>query len=222
MAVITNEICNVAVFGDIQSSNICTNTLGDKSTCRGDSGGPLVVQRRVRTVLTPKVQRAKLIIRLSEYLRGHAYEDGEDRVLNGCLIDTPLYTIGTVSLPTGLEIFDDFNGQVAIASGYGLTQDGGSISNSQFLSYVNMSVITNEVCNIAFFGNIRPSNICTSTQGGKSTCRGDSGGPLVVQRRDRTVLVGVTSFGIAFGCEIGWPAAFSRITSFLGFINDNL
>jgi hypothetical protein len=30
--------------------------------------------------------------------------------------------------------------------------------------------------------------------------------------------IGLTSFGIALGCEIGWPPAFTRITAFLPWI----
>ncbi|CAG9583254.1 unnamed protein product [Danaus chrysippus] len=131
-------------------------------------------------------------------------------------------TIGTVSLPSGYEVFDDFTGQVVTAAGYGLTNDVDTINNNQFLNFVNMTVISNEICNVAFFGNIQPSNICTNTLGGNSTCRGDSGGPLVVQRGDRTVLVGVTSLSNFLGCEFGYPVVFSRVTSFLGFINSNM
>ncbi|CAG9583251.1 unnamed protein product [Danaus chrysippus] len=211
---------------------------------RGVCGGSLVSANRIITAAHCWDDGRNKAWRFTVVLGSETLFTGGTRVLTSDVVTHPLWfpllilndiaiirlpepvalsdTIGTVSLPTGLEIFDNFNGQVATASGYGLTKDGGSISNSQFLSYVNMSVISNEICNIAFFGNIRPSNICTNTLGGKSTCRGDSGGPLVVQRGDRTVLIGVTSFGIAFGCEIGWPAAFSRVTSFLGFINDNI
>lgn len=35
------------------------------------------------------------------------------------------------------------------------------------------------------------------------------------------VQVGIVSFGIAIGCEVGWPAAFARVTSYLDWIAAN-
>lgn len=33
-------------------------------------------------------------------------------------------SIGTVSLPVGLEVFNDLTGEIATASGFGYTSDG--------------------------------------------------------------------------------------------------
>merc|ERR1712243_391290 len=62
-------------------------------------------------------------------------------------------------------------------------------------------------------------NICISGNGGTSTCNGDSGGPLEYLYEDgKYRQIGITSFGSGFGCEIGMPAAFTRVTSFLEWI----
>jgi hypothetical protein len=61
--------------------------------------------------------------------------------------------------------------------------------------------------------------ICIDTEGGTSTCNGDSGGPLMTAEGR---LTGVTSFGSIFGCEVGAPACFSAVPSYLDFINENL
>lgn len=72
-----------------------------------------------------------------------------------------------------------------------------------------------------WYGGILTSNvICIKTTGGTSTCNGDSGGPLVLADGSNT-LIGATSFGIVFGCEIGWPGVFTRITSYLDWIENN-
>ncbi|XP_072931561.1 brachyurin-like [Epargyreus clarus] len=130
--------------------------------------------------------------------------------------------IAPVALPSGSMLNEDFAGSPAIAAGFGLTSDNGNISNNQFLSHVRLNVITNSACSWGLPFVVQPSNICTSGVGGTSTCRGDSGGPLVVTRNNAFVLIGVTSFGSALGCEIGLPAAFARVTSFMGFINQHV
>ncbi|VVC92720.1 unnamed protein product [Leptidea sinapis] len=57
----------------------------------------------------------------------------------------------------------------------------------------------------------------TSTEG---TCNGDSGGPLAVTIDDKPILIGITSFGAKAGCEVGYPAAYTRVTSFVSWINE--
>ncbi|XP_053608811.1 brachyurin-like [Plodia interpunctella] len=131
-------------------------------------------------------------------------------------------TINTIALPSGPELDENFAGVSATASGFGITSDGAGISQSQFLSHVSLNVITNSVCSYAFPLILQPSNVCTSGVGGVGVCGGDSGGPLVVQRDGRPILIGVTSFGSALGCQINLPAAFARVTSFIDFFNQHL
>ncbi|KAJ8719663.1 hypothetical protein PYW08_011838 [Mythimna loreyi] len=131
-------------------------------------------------------------------------------------------TISPIALPSGSQLQEDFAGVSAIASGFGLTSDDGAISNNQFLSHVNLNVISNSVCSIAFPVVLQDSNICTSGLGGSSTCRGDSGGPLVTLIDGEPILIGITSFGSGLGCEVGLPAAFARVTSYVNFFNQHL
>nr|AAF71519.1 HzC20 chymotrypsinogen [Helicoverpa zea] len=128
--------------------------------------------------------------------------------------------IAFIALPSGNELNNQFNGATATASGFGLTRDGGSVSGA--LSHVNLPVITNAVCSQTFGTTIQPTNICTSGAGGRSTCQGDSGGPLVVTSGGRRILIGVTSFGSARGCQVGFPAAFARVTAFDSWIRARL
>ncbi|CAH2041376.1 unnamed protein product, partial [Iphiclides podalirius] len=130
--------------------------------------------------------------------------------------------IATVTLPSGSQLNENFAGSTAIASGFGLTSDNGQITTNQVLSHVSLNVITNAVCSLSFPIIIQSSNICTSGSGGVGTCRGDSGGPLVITRNNRPLLIGVTSFGSALGCQRNMPAAFARVTSFMNFIQRNM
>ncbi|KAJ8719648.1 hypothetical protein PYW08_011823 [Mythimna loreyi] len=126
--------------------------------------------------------------------------------------------IQAIALPSGNELSNNFNGASALASGYGLTVDGGSISSTQRLSSVTLPVITNADCAAVFGPWVHNSNVCTSGAGGRGTCSGDSGGPLVVTSNNRRILIGATSFGAADGCARGFPAAYARITSFVSWI----
>uniref|UniRef100_A0A2A4K0B4 Peptidase S1 domain-containing protein n=1 Tax=Heliothis virescens TaxID=7102 RepID=A0A2A4K0B4_HELVI len=131
-------------------------------------------------------------------------------------------TISPIALPSGSQLNQDFVGVTAVASGFGLTSDGGSISTSQVLSHVNLNVISNSICSLAFPLILQSSNICTSSLGGVSTCQGDSGGPLAVTSGGQPLLIGVTSFGSALGCQAGLPAAFARVTSYVDFFNQHI
>jgi secreted trypsin-like serine protease len=52
--------------------------------------------------------------------------------------------------------------------------------------------------------------------------QGDSGDPLLYQEGDGVYTeVGVLSFGAADGCELGYPAGFTRVTNFLSWIESN-
>ncbi|XP_026730702.1 transmembrane protease serine 9-like [Trichoplusia ni] len=130
--------------------------------------------------------------------------------------------ISPISLPSGALLSENFAGESAIASGFGRTSDTASITNNQFLSHVNLNVITNSVCSFAFPLILDASHICTSGIGGVGTCGGDSGGPLVITRDNNRYLIGVTSFGSALGCTAGLPAAFSRVTSHIDFIQQHI
>ncbi|XP_038212860.1 enteropeptidase-like [Zerene cesonia] len=130
-------------------------------------------------------------------------------------------TISPIALPAEDETDEKYAGLSAIATGFGLTFDGENVTESQSLNQVRMNIMTNFVCSLAYPFLIRDSNICTNSLGGASTCRGDSGGPLVVDTNNGRVLIGITSFGSAFGCEFGLPAVFTKVSSFLDFIRVN-
>ena len=96
------------------------------------------------------------------------------------ILPTPLEfnaVVQPITRATGTELFV---GETATISGFGRISDG-SVATSAVVRWTTMPVITNAACG-AVFGIITPSNICTSTVGGRSGCNGDSGGPLAVQR----------------------------------------
>ncbi|XP_068143073.1 serine protease 1 [Drosophila tropicalis] len=139
------------------------------------------------------------------------------------LIKIPSVTYTTkiqaVKIPAIASSYSTYAGQTAIASGWGRPSDSAS-SVSSVLNYVDLDVITNTVCASTYGSSIVvASNICVATPNGKSTCNGDSGGPLVLA--SNSLQIGLTSFGASAGCEKGYPAAFTRVTSYLDWIKSN-
>lgn len=84
---------------------------------------------------------------------------------------------------------------------------------------VDLKVISVAECQ-AYYGTDTASEntICVETPDGKATCQGDSGGPLVTKEGDK--LIGITSFVSAYGCQVGGPAGFTRVTKYLEWIKE--
>lgn len=134
-------------------------------------------------------------------------------------VETNSY-IKTIGLPKRASTYPTYAGDSVVASGWGRTSDAAAgITNT--LQFVDLTVVDQATCSKSYKkGLVQPSNVCVRTQGGQSTCQGDSGGPLVTMKAPK-VLIGVTSFGSASGCEKGIPAAFTRTTSYLDWIKQN-
>jgi len=58
-------------------------------------------------------------------------------------------------------------------TGFGATNEPQNQS-SQYLNYVTMDVISNDICNIFYDDTMTETKLCTNTVGGKSTCHGKS------------------------------------------------
>lgn len=111
----------------------------------------------------------------------------------------------------------DFFSQQATMSGWGRVLSSNN-NLPTLLRYVTRPVIRNTECALTYSTAILPSTLCVSTTGGQGTCNGDSGGPLTVSTTDGIRLAGVVSFVHIYGCEMGYPAGFARVSSFREWI----
>ncbi|EDW50643.1 GM14738 [Drosophila sechellia] len=137
------------------------------------------------------------------------------------LIKTPSVTfsasVNKISLPAIATNYSTYVGQTAVTSGWGRISDC-ETGVAKDLQYTKLTVIENSVCQKAFNSLIVTSKVnCVATPKGTSTCQGDSGGPLALNG----TLIGITSFGSPDGCQVGEPAAFTRVTSYLDWIKAN-
>ncbi|XP_058457025.1 uncharacterized protein LOC131434371 [Malaya genurostris] len=131
-------------------------------------------------------------------------------------------TISPVRLPNWRQLPSSFNGQLATVSGWGaLWQNAPELLPLNELRRVGLPVISNSACGLRFPGAISESQICVEAEIG-SPCSGDQGGPLTVADPDgNSTLVGIFSYVSIFGCNSGWPAVFTRVTSHLLWIETN-
>ncbi|XP_066942679.1 transmembrane protease serine 9-like [Macrobrachium rosenbergii] len=116
------------------------------------------------------------------------------------------------------DVSKDYNGFMAVTSGWGSLTEGGSQPN--ILNEVEVPIITNEDCNTSYDGSITSNMICAGyPSGGKDACQGDSGGPLVVEDNGKWVLVGITSWGN--GCaRPNYPGVYARVTQYVSDLSD--
>ena len=148
----------------------------------------------------------------------HHNYNGYDQLNDISLIKIPAVSLNSpyiqpIKLPAITNYYSSYAGENVIVSGWGQTSDT-NYSGSMYLQWARLQVITNNVCAHSF-GSMASSIICVATNGGISTCFGDSGGPMVLE--NSKVLIGLTAFGQR-SCQSGYPAGFTRITSYLDWI----
>jgi chymotrypsin len=110
------------------------------------------------------------------------------------------YSVKPAFLPRASEREELFVNREAEVCGLGIEEEGIISSN---LKFTKLKILSQNDCR-PFYGIVDPKIMCAkSTDSNASTCKGDSGSPLIVKDGDLTVVVGVVSFGTAFGCDIG-------------------
>jgi transmembrane protease serine 3 len=111
----------------------------------------------------------------------------------------------------------------ATTSGWGLTSENGT-QNTNVLMRVDVPIVSQtSLVNAYRAQGVSITNNMIGAgypSGGKDACQGDSGGPLVVNMNGRSLLVGITSFGI--GCaRAGLPGVYTRVSRYNDWIAAN-
>ncbi|XP_048504823.1 venom protease-like isoform X2 [Athalia rosae] len=134
-------------------------------------------------------------------------------------------TLHPICLPLTDDIrLKDFTRLFPFIAGWGAVYFNGP--SSPRLLELQIPVVEMETCKRAFeefkMTEIDDRVICAGfARGGKDACQGDSGGPLMYPRGRNYFLIGVVSYG--YKCaEPGFPGVYTRVTSFLDFIQSNL
>ncbi|XP_045510196.1 chymotrypsin-2-like [Colias croceus] len=103
-----------------------------------------------------------------------------------------------------------------LLTGWGRLSYPGNLPND--LQMINVTSLSVDDCQNRF-DDINPvfeTQICSLTKAGEGACHGDSGGPLVENSR----VVGIVSWGMP--CARGYPDVYTRVYSFLDWIQDNI
>ncbi|XP_016982666.1 trypsin-4-like [Drosophila rhopaloa] len=107
------------------------------------------------------------------------------------------------------------------AIGYGQTSFAG-LSSAQLLK-VPLKIVSNDECQVHYqvdqlAQGVLSTQMCAGDlTGERDTCQGDSGGPLIMHDGRRGNIVGITSLGQ--GCASGPPSVYTRVSSFVDWIN---
>ncbi|XP_017477804.1 PREDICTED: brachyurin-like [Rhagoletis zephyria] len=107
---------------------------------------------------------------------------------------------------------DALTGAKVVATGWGANSE---LSNYNPMQYTELRVISNQEC-ANEFDVITNGVLCAKGLRDETVCSGDSGGPLVL--KNTQIVVGITSFGPADGCETNIPGGFTRVTYYLDWI----
>jgi len=112
--------------------------------------------------------------------------------------------------------------ELVTCTGWGKPSDSAGGISPVLRMVEDRPIITNSECN-AIYGIVGDGVVCIDTTGGKGTCNGDSGGPLNMKHSmkgagDKWKQVGVVSFGASAGCEVGYPAGFTRTEYYLDWV----
>ncbi|KAG8283308.1 serine-type endopeptidase activity protein [Homalodisca vitripennis] len=115
-----------------------------------------------------------------------------------------------------------FVGQTPYVAGWGALFFRGPSTKS--LQQVDIDITDEESCKNAYRnerGAVIDNRVLCAGKAGKDACQGDSGGPLMLDQGAVYYLIGVVSYGKKCA-EPGYPGVYTRVTSFVDWINRNL
>ncbi|KAK7794879.1 hypothetical protein R5R35_010571 [Gryllus longicercus] len=118
--------------------------------------------------------------------------------------------------PIELASSAPLSGTLAVVTGWGLTNVGGSSPNT--LHFLKLPIVSHSACD-SFYGSglITARMLCAGyPAGGQDACQGDNFGPLVAGG----VQVGIVSWG--YGCALpNYPGVYTNVANLRSWITAN-
>ncbi|RZC41178.1 Trypsin and/or DUF1986 domain containing protein, partial [Asbolus verrucosus] len=119
--------------------------------------------------------------------------------------------------PVNLPAVSLLNESTVTALGWGQTSDSDP-GLSNYLQFVNVSVLSNAECKIYYGDQISDNMGCMEGNYNEGTCIGDNGGALVEYLHKFYWIVGIASFISSNGCESTDPSGFTRTYPYTDWI----
>ncbi|XP_076341795.1 chymotrypsinogen B-like [Tachypleus tridentatus] len=114
----------------------------------------------------------------------------------------------------------NFSGMQGTIVGWGWTNSNGG-EYSHVLKEAKVPIWSPSECQNKWKNDVHPTNVCAGGED-KDVCWGDSGGPLAVEVDNRWIVLGVVSFGRSECAEESWPSVFTRVSSYLDWIQEHV
>lgn len=133
------------------------------------------------------------------------------------LIKTPYveYMDGVLSVPLP-HSSSMFKNAWAFTAGWG--QHRGSNETKNFLHVLQIQVLRNTDCiELGYGKRFRSKMLCGQLPNRETSCHLDSGSPMELQIN--ATLIAIASFGNQYGCKSNTPLGYTRITSYMAWMN---
>ncbi|XP_053688108.1 collagenase-like [Sabethes cyaneus] len=218
---------NILLSGQCSGSLLSTRYILTSAACVNNIQSAVAVMGGLR--INDATEPGTIRMTVTEFIVHSGYEEDAEN-FDVALVVLPQAisfsdNIQPVRLPNRRQIEGTFVGQQGTFIGWGRFGEG--TANSPDLRFGRSQVITNLACIISLPTNtILGEHVCTSglddAAGQGSPCQGDSGAPLTVMGADGiTTQIGVFSFHSILGCDSGRAAVFTRMSSYLDWIEQN-
>ncbi|XP_063230936.1 chymotrypsin-2-like [Bacillus rossius redtenbacheri] len=134
------------------------------------------------------------------------------------VIFSPL--LSPVGLPAFADASQSYDDREVDVSGWGEMCDGGNYVDN--LHFISTYVISNARCAGVYPDYAVPaSKLCTWDSRNEGLLHFDSGDPVVLRGQRGPVQVGVGSFSARSVCRAALPSAHTRVTAYLGWLNNH-
>ncbi|XP_055531351.1 collagenase-like [Wyeomyia smithii] len=217
---------NILLSGQCSGSLLSTRYILTSAACVNNIQSAVAVMGGLR--INDSAEPGTIRMTVTEFIVHTGYEeDGENFDVALVVLPSAISfsdNIQPVRLPNRRQVEGSFVGQQATFMGWGRFGEG--TANSADLRFGRSQVITNLACIISLPTNtILGEHICTAGMndaGQGSPCQGDSGAPLTVMGAEGiTTQIGVFSFHSILGCDSGRAAVYTRMSSYLDWIEQN-
>lgn len=111
-------------------------------------------------------------------------------------------------------------GVMTLVAGTGITSDAEKLPPTT-LQWTDLMTIPNQQCSQRIGLGVLETEMCAIGQPKQSACHGDSGSALIREMNGSQFQVGVVSWGVSSGCELGYPNVFTRISAYADWIKEH-